>query len=105
MIVQKIEEATRYLIGNKIAGKITSVAKSQKKEKEDETGIIIPPEKIQQITDYLSCFKHSIKMEYQKIANLVDTTSNNILDLLLKNRMKFIIPLVMQKTDTNQVNK
>ena len=53
MIVQKIEEATRYLIGNKIAGKITSVAKSQKKEKEDETGIIIPPEKIQQITDYL----------------------------------------------------
>ena len=44
-------------------------------------------------------------MEYQKIANLVDTTSNNILDLLLKNRMKFIIPLVMQKTDTNQVNK
>ena len=53
LIVQKIEEATRYLIGNKIAGKITSVAKSQKKEKEDETGIIIPPEKIQQITDYL----------------------------------------------------
>ena len=44
-------------------------------------------------------------MEYQKIADLVDTTSNNILDLLLKNRMKFIIRLVMQKTDANQVNK
>ena len=44
-------------------------------------------------------------MEYQKIADLVDTTSNNILDLLLKNRMKFIIRLVMQKTDENQVNK
>ena len=44
-------------------------------------------------------------MEYQKIAGLVDTTSNNILDLLLKNRMKFIIRLVMQKTDENQVNK
>ena len=44
-------------------------------------------------------------MEYQKIAGLVDTTSNNILDLLLKNRMKFIIRLVIQKTDANQVNK
>ena len=44
-------------------------------------------------------------MEYQKIADLVDTTSNNILDLLLKNRMKFIIRLVIQKTDANQVNK
>ena len=37
--------STRYQICNKIAGKITTVGKSQKKEKEDETEIYIPPEK------------------------------------------------------------
>ena len=33
-VVQKTEEATRDLIGNKIADKITSVGKSKNKEKE-----------------------------------------------------------------------
>ena len=83
-IVPKSAEATGDLIGNIIADKITSVVKSKNKEKENETNeveeIYIPPEKIQQIID---CFKHSIKMEYQKITNLLGNIK--YLDLLLKN--------------------
>ena len=56
-LVQKTEEATRDLIGNKIADKITSVGKSKHKQKKDETNeveeIYIPPKKRQQIIDDL----------------------------------------------------
>ena len=61
-VVQKTAEATRDLIGNKIAGKFTSVGKSKNKQKEkkDETNeveeIYIPPEKRQQIIDDLRLF-------------------------------------------------
>ena len=44
--VQKIAEAAGDLIGNKIADKITSLGKTNSKEKEDESQeIYIPPEK------------------------------------------------------------
>ena len=59
-VVQKTAEATRDLIGNKIADKITSLGKSINKQKEDETNeveeIYIPPEKRQQIIDDLRLF-------------------------------------------------
>ena len=59
-LVQKIAEATRDSIGNKIADKITSVGKSKNKQKKDETNeveeIYIPPEKRQQIIDDLRLF-------------------------------------------------
>ena len=35
-VVQKTAQATRYLIGNKIADKITSLGKRKSKEKEDK---------------------------------------------------------------------
>ena len=44
-------------------------------------------------------------MEYQKITNLLDTTSVTFLVLLLKNGLKFMISLVMQKIDINLVIK
>ena len=45
------------LIGNKIADKITSIAKSKEKEKPKETEeIYISPEKRQQIVDDLRLF-------------------------------------------------
>ena len=56
-VVQKTVEATGDLIGNKIAGKITSIGKPKEKErtnKEDE--IYIPPEKWQEIIDDLRLF-------------------------------------------------
>ena len=31
-----------------------------------------------------SCFRHSIKMEHQKIINLLDTTSDNVPKLITK---------------------
>ena len=61
-VVQKNEEATGDLIGNKKADKITLVGKSKNKQKEkkDETNgvevIYIPPEKRQQIINDLRLF-------------------------------------------------
>ena len=40
-----------------------------------------------------------------KNTNLPDTTSNNVSGSFTKNRLKFMIILVMQKIDTNQANK
>ena len=40
-----------------------------------------------------------------KNINLPDTTSNNVSGSFTKNRLKFMIILVMQKIDTNQANK
>ena len=78
-VVQKTAEATGDLIGNKKADKITSLGKTKSIEIEDERqGIYIPPEKRQQIIDGLRLFRHHIKMEYQKITNLPDITSNNV---------------------------
>ena len=59
-VVQKTAEATEDLIGNKTAGKITSVGKSKNKQKKDETNeigeIYISPDKRQQIIDDLKLF-------------------------------------------------
>ena len=77
--VQKTAEATGDLIGIKIADKITSVGKTKSKEKENESQeIYIPPEKRQRIIDDLRLAQHHIKMEYQKITNLLDTTPDNV---------------------------
>ena len=56
-VVQKSAEITGDLIGNKIAGKITSIGKPKEKEKTKEIDeIYIPPEKRQQIIDDLKLF-------------------------------------------------
>ena len=58
-LVQKTAEATRDLIGNRIADKITSLCKTKSKEKEKEEErqeIYIPPKKRQQIIDNLRLF-------------------------------------------------
>ena len=78
-VVQKTAEATGDLIGIKIPDKITSVGKTKSKEKENERQeIYIPPEKRQRIIDDLRLVQHHIKMEYQKITNLLDTTPDNV---------------------------
>ena len=56
-VFQKTAEATRDLIGNKIADKITSIGKPNEKKKAKEIEeIYIPPEKRQQIIDDLRLF-------------------------------------------------
>ena len=78
-VVQKTAEATGDFIGNKVADKITSLGKTKSKEKEDKRQeIYIPPEKRQQIIDNLRLFWLHIIMEYQKIANLLGTTLDEI---------------------------
>ena len=53
----------------------------------------------------LDCFRHSTKMEYQKIINLLDITSDNIPGFITKNEQNVMTSLVMQKIDANQINK
>ena len=57
-VVQETAEAAGDLIGNKIAGKITSIGKSKEKLKlkGKPEEIYIPPEKRQQIIDDLRLF-------------------------------------------------
>ena len=56
-VAQKTTEATGYLIRNKIADKITSLRKTENKEKEEERQeIYIPREKRQEIIDDLRLF-------------------------------------------------
>ena len=56
-IVQKTEEATGDLIGNKIADKITLLDKPKEKQKTKEIEEIhIPPQKRQQIIDEFGLF-------------------------------------------------
>ena len=60
-VVQKTAEATGYLIGNKIADKITSIGKPKEKKekekpKEKPEEIYISTEKRQQIIDDLRLF-------------------------------------------------
>ena len=86
-VVQKTAEATGHLIGNKTADKITSLGNTKSKEKGDERQeIFIPPEKRQQIIHNLRLFWHHIKMEYQKITNLLSTTSDNVPRFITKTR-------------------
>ena len=87
-VVQKTPDVTGELIENKRADKITLVGKRKSKEKENETNkrqeIYIPAEETQQIIDDKKCFRYSIKMEYQKIINLLDTTSDNVPKFITK---------------------
>ena len=75
------------MIGNKIAEKITLVGKTKSKEKrkEDGTKTYVSPEKRHQIIDDSNCFKHSIRMKYQKITNLLDATSDKAPRFITKN--------------------
>ena len=85
-VVQKTVEATRNLIGNEIADKITLLGKTKSKEKEDERQeIYIQPEKIQRIIDDLRLFWYHIKTEFEKISNLLETTSDNVPRFITKN--------------------
>ena len=60
-VVQKTAEATGYLVGNKIADKITSIGKPKEKEKTNKAeGIYIPPEKRQKLLMILNCFKYKV---------------------------------------------
>ena len=85
-VAQKTAEATGDLIWTKIADKITSLGKTKSKEKEDEIQeIYVPPEKNQQIIDDLRLFWYHMKMEYQKITNLLDTIFDNVPRFITKN--------------------
>ena len=78
-MLQKHCRSYRRIIGNKIADKITSLGKTKSKEKEHERQeIYIPPEKILHIIGDMRLFWYYIKMEYQKVTNLLGITPNEV---------------------------
>ena len=65
-VVQKNAEATRDLIGNKIADKITSLGKTKSKEKgKEEQEIYISPEKNSKLLMTWDCFKNGIPKNHK----------------------------------------
>ena len=88
-VVQKSAEAAGDLMKNKIADKITSLGKTNSKEKEEERQeIYIPSEKRQQIIDDLRLFWYHIKMKYQKITNLLGTKPNEAPRFITKKQIE-----------------
>ena len=74
------------MVGNKIADKITSVIYSLNKvENETPKERYTSPEKRQQIIDELRLVQYINKIEYQKIRNLLDNTSNQLFKFRTKN--------------------
>ena len=67
-VVQKTAEATGDLIGNKVADKITAIGKSKEKKTKEIQEIYNPLEKM---------WHHCIKMEFQKLVNFLNTTSDD----------------------------
>ena len=61
-------------------------------------GIFIPPEKRQHIIDELKLFQHLIQMEFQKVVNLLDTTSDD------KNSPRFITKQWTEFNDQSEEN-
>ena len=84
-VVQKTAETTGDLIGNKIAYKITSIGKPKekgKRKKKEIEEIYIPLEKdnsllISYIVLSINFLSLCIKMEFKKIVNFLDTTSDD----------------------------
>ena len=77
--IQKIAGTTGDLIGNTIADKVTSVSKNilgkVKSEIKIRKGRYMSPEKDNKLLMNL-CWYNNMIMEYQKITNLLETTSN-----------------------------
>ena len=77
------------MIRNKIADKITLLGKRKSNEKEDtRQEIYIPPEKRLQTINDLRLFWYHIKMEYQKLTNLLGTTCDNVPRFVTKKWME-----------------
>ena len=71
------------MIGNKLADKITSIDNPKEKEKTNNVEEIYnSSEKNKKLLVTLDCFEHKmwhyfIKMEFEKIINFLDTTSDD----------------------------
>ena len=87
-VVQRTAEATRDLIRNKIANKITSAGRGKKDETNGKEEVYIPPEKRQQIIDDLRLFWCNIKMENQKITNVLSNTPDKVPTFITKKLIK-----------------
>ena len=79
-VVQETAEARGDLIRSKIADKITSLRKAKSKEKEENKKSTYHQEKDSKLLITWNWFRYHIKMEHQKITNLLGTTPNEMPD-------------------------
>ena len=101
--VQKNAEATGDLIGNKIAHKITSIGKPREKKQKKQKKFIFHQKKDNKLLMILDSFKCKfyslrIKMEFQKITNFLDITSDN------KDLPKFVTKKWIEVYDQSEEN-
>ena len=104
-VVQKTVEATGDLIGNKIADKITSIGKPKDKEtkKKNQKKFVFHQRKDNKLLVTLDYFEYKfyfffIKMEFQKITNILDITSDN------KDLPKFVTKKWIKVYDQSEKN-
>ena len=99
-VVQKTAQAAGDLIGNKIVDKITSIGKPKEKKKKKQKKwrkFTSHQKKDNKLLMILDCFRCNlflcIRMEFQKIVNFLDTTSddNDLPKFVTKNGLKFMI--------------
>ena len=95
--VEKTAEVTGGLVGNKIADKIKSAGKSKEDDKKIRRNFHSTRKKTTQI-DELKLFQHLIQMEFQKLVNLLDTTSDD------KNSPRFITKKWTEFNDQSEEN-
>ena len=90
-VVQNTKEATGDMIGSKIADKISSLCKtkSKKRRKKESNKYTYHQKKdSSKLLMTWDCFKHHIKMEYQKVTNLLGTTLDEIPRFITKKWVK-----------------
>ena len=78
-VVQKTAEARGDLIGKKIGNKVTSLGttKSKEKEKKNKTSTYHQKKDSKLLMTWV-CFKHHIKIEYQKTTDLLGTMLDEV---------------------------
>ena len=91
-VVQKTAEATGDLIGNKIADKITSWSQTKSKEKKKKIEKQEIKKKDSKLLMTWDCFRHYIKIENQKITNLLGTAANEMPRFVTKKWVEFHDP-------------
>ena len=77
IVVQKSADTAGDLIGHKIADKITSVGESKEEDKTKTVEKIYVPSLTFLNWKSVECISHSIKMEFQKVVNLLNSSSDD----------------------------
>ena len=106
--VQETAEATGDLIADeikqliKLLHQVKQNVKKMKRNKRDKKSTQHQKKGIKLL---ITCFRNCIKMEYQKITNVLGTTLDEVPRFITKNGQKFMMIPVVLMIDKNQISK